>query len=372
MNNTLSKIGIFESISLIVIVMLNNIVLNVPKEIINSTSSGAWLNVIFLTIICVGFVLIICKLFKKFPYMDIIDISEFVGGKLLKILIGTSFIALFALLNGTAIRIFVGILQVSFLNNSPIIFITAFFLIGTIVANKLGIKAMAKVSTIICITVIIGIFILLVSLNNYYTVDALFPVLGYGVTETFLGGLTNIYAFAGICFLYFIKPFSSSSKDFTKITVTSVIISGILLLLSIFNQILMFGVVFNSEVLMGLILSCRILDFGNFFQRVDAIFTFLWIFSHLCYLSITTFFALYSFKKITNINEQNGMLYTIILIIFSICLFPKNFSILANNLIPFTNTFKTILVFIVIPIILILANLKFKGKYLSKQGGKDD
>ncbi len=49
------KIGNLEAIALIVTVMLNHIILNLPKGIISSTSSGAILNTIFISLIALRY-----------------------------------------------------------------------------------------------------------------------------------------------------------------------------------------------------------------------------------------------------------------------------------------------------------------------------
>lgn len=61
------KIGNFEAIALILTVMLNHIILNLPKSIIQSTSSGAILNVIFVSLVALIIVYLITKLLKNFP-----------------------------------------------------------------------------------------------------------------------------------------------------------------------------------------------------------------------------------------------------------------------------------------------------------------
>lgn len=371
MNSNISKITMFEGICLITTVMLNNIVLSVPKDIIKHTASAAWLNALMLSILAVVFIVVICKLFKNFPYMDIIDVSNFLGGKPLKYIIGISFVVMLIITISTSLRLFSDVLQIIFLNHTPIIFIIAFFLFGAIIANKLGLRAISKAASITVVFVLIGFAILVISLSEYYNIYNLFPALGYGPVATFLQGLTNIYAFGGLCILYFMKPFLSDEKHFSKIAIISAIIAGILLVVSILNQILMFGVMFDSEVIIGLVLSSRILNFGNFFQRVDGLFTFLWIFTQLAYLSIATYLVLYILRKITNSSNQNGMLYSIIMIIFGICIIPQNTIVISNTLINFSNVLKTVLVFIVVPIVLVIANLKFKGKYLKKNGGSD-
>ena len=47
------KIGNIEAIALIITVMVNHIILNLPKSIIQSTSSGAILNVLFISLVAV-------------------------------------------------------------------------------------------------------------------------------------------------------------------------------------------------------------------------------------------------------------------------------------------------------------------------------
>lgn len=366
--NNLAKISTFEAISLVLIVMLNNIILNLPSDIVKNTTSSAWLTVIIMITLVTSFTIVICKLFKNFPCMDIVDISEFLGGKYLKFIIGISFIILFALVSANFLRMFSDLLQIIFLKHTPLLFIISFFLLGAILSNKLGIASIAKVSSISVIISLISFVVLMLSLSDHYNIYNLFPIFGYGPIQTFLGALTNLYGFSGIVLLYFIKPILTSDKHFSKVAIISIIISGILLLFSILNQLLIFGSLFDSEVLAGLVLSSRILNFGNFFERVDAIFTFIWIFSQISYLSIACSLILYILRKIANTSEQNGMLYALIMVIFGICVFPKNYPEITDFILPFANNTIIILVFIITPIILILANLKFKGKYLKNKG----
>lgn len=81
------KIGRLEAISVVLVVMINHIILNLPKLIIRSTTSGAILNVLFVSIIALGVAFLISKLFQNFPQADVLDISKFLGGKWLKNLV---------------------------------------------------------------------------------------------------------------------------------------------------------------------------------------------------------------------------------------------------------------------------------------------
>lgn len=61
------KIGNIEAIALIVTIMVNHIILNLPKSIIQSTSSGAILNVLFISLVAVRNCLFNQSFAKKLP-----------------------------------------------------------------------------------------------------------------------------------------------------------------------------------------------------------------------------------------------------------------------------------------------------------------
>ena len=96
---TNKKIGTLEAIGFVLTVMINHIILNLPKNILDTTASGAFLKVIFITCIALIFVYLISRLFERFPSLDIFDIANFLGGKWLKNLIRNFIFRLFYFYN---------------------------------------------------------------------------------------------------------------------------------------------------------------------------------------------------------------------------------------------------------------------------------
>ena len=76
--STSQKIGTIEAIALIVIIIINQIILNLPNTIITSTGSSSWLNVIYITIIAIIFCSLICKLFKPFNSLVIYNFKNII------------------------------------------------------------------------------------------------------------------------------------------------------------------------------------------------------------------------------------------------------------------------------------------------------
>lgn len=131
-----SKIGSIEAIAFIAIIILNHIVLNLPKSILHSCGSSSILNVIYITILVFIFLFIVFKLFKNFKNSDILDVSNFLGGKFLESIIGILFIAYFIMTSATLLRNFSEILILTYFEKASVSFIILCFIFIAIIANK--------------------------------------------------------------------------------------------------------------------------------------------------------------------------------------------------------------------------------------------
>lgn len=360
--NRITKIGTFEALGFMIIVMINRIILNTPKEMIENGGSSSWLNVIAITILAVIFVLIICKLYKNFIGKDILDVSEYLGGNILRRITATIFCLLYIYVTALVLRNFSDSLQKIFLQNTPVTYIMLFFIVAMIWANKLGLQAIIKINMFIVGLVLLGILIIFISPISYFNISNLFPIFGNGVNETFFSGLTNLFAFSGITYLYFLMPLLNKPENFKKIALTSVIIAGIYLFLSVVSLLGLFSYLITSEDIFSILLITRVITLGAIFERPDTIFLLIWILAFLTYLSFILYFTLRTYKSATNISNQNGPIYVISALIFTLALLPEN--VIEINFLE--NEVLKILVLTLIfafPLILfILANLKYKRK----------
>lgn len=358
------KIGYIEAIALISIVMTNKIILNTPKDIISTTGSSAWINSLLISIIAILLAWFIGFLFKNFHGKDILDVSEFLGGKFLKIIIGLSYLFFLLIVPMLVIKTFSENLQTIYFETSPTIYILLFFLVTCAISNCFSLKVIAKTNLIIAPVVFISIIVILVSSIQDFTIERIFPIMGYGIKETFFSGLSNIYAFSSISYLLFLNPFLSNSHKFKKISIISIIISGVYLFLSVLCILLSLPYTMQSGESFSLYLLTRNIEYGRFIQRMDAIFIFIWIISTISYISIAIYFSLHIIKKLTNIVDTSSMNYSINLFILSLIL---SFANLSNKLGEFFRYISLILIFGISILILVLANLKLRA--LNKKKG---
>ncbi len=363
--NSLQKIGKFEAIALIIMITINQIIFNISNTIIINTGSSAWLNIIIISIVAILFCLLICKLFKKFLSQDIVDISEYLGGKVLKTIVGILYVLFFIFLAGIFLRYLASSLKLIYFEKSPITFLLLLFLIPIVLTVRLGIKPISEVNLMFTPIVLLSMLIILFSTAKDFVPERIFPILGFGADKTFFIGLNNIFTFSCFAYLYFLMPILKNPEDFKKVAVTSIIISAVYLFLSIISLLMMFPFIAFSDEMLSVYLLTRLIEFGKFFQRVDAIFIFIWILSTFSFLSITTSLINRIIKKLTKIKHHNELCYSICAIIFGVALIFKNIAdmkFIQNILLRYVSIS---LVFIFSLIILILANFKLKKEKLS-------
>ena len=173
----IEKIGKFEVYALFITVISTNIIINIPTIILSFTSTGSWVNVFYLTSICLLFILLVCKFLKPFINFDILDVSNFLGGKTLKWIVGFLYILLFLAFSSFCLRYFTYSLKMIYFDNISLVLLMLLFLIPATIAAKTGLKAISGTAIVFLPFSILSLIIFSIAASNNFTWENLFPVL---------------------------------------------------------------------------------------------------------------------------------------------------------------------------------------------------
>lgn len=355
-----------EAISIICIISLCQLILNTPKTIINSCGSGSIINILYISLIGLITCIIFSKIIKNFPSDDIIDISEKLGGNILKFIVSIIFIAFFIILILVAISDFSYLLKCIYFQDSPLTFILIFFIIGALFANLSGFNSIKKVCTMIIPILIYTFLIIFLKSTTSIKLDDFTPILGYSYKSTFQNGLSNLFFFNFIVLYLFIMPLLKKKNDINKIIFTSFSINIAILILTILSLIGVFTAHINSSNINSLYFLTRSIKISNFFEQVEAIYIFIWILSLLAYISILLFFITHILNKLFHFKDHKQLSYPILSIIIGLSLIFVNLSqinFLEETIFKYSSI---IITFGISFIILLLGNIKEKHKRKSK------
>lgn len=356
----IKQISNFQAIALILIIVTNHLILGTPRTLIAETGTGTILNMIYVFILALLLVFIITKLFSNFNGKDIIDISEFLGGKVLKVIVGIVFIIYFLVILSTTVRVIVQDLEIIYFQNISVYVLTLAILASIVFVYKYGGSAVVKCNSIIA--PIVGIAILIIAFSNVqdFSLDRIFPILGFGAKETFITGASNIFAYSGLAILYFIMPMLKDNKNFKKVSIVSTILVGILIVGSVSSLVLSFPFIENINEISSLYVESRDISYWQVFQRIDGLFVFSWILALLSYISVVLFIIVVIFRKLTNAKKEFPVVLAFATITYVTTLIPNNIAMirfLEDIVFKYTNIIVAIFLSL---IVLIFANIKYK------------
>lgn len=356
------KLRNFEVINSLIIMSIADIVLTSAGTLVKEINSASLLNAVLISILGIFITFIMCNLSKKFIGKDLLDISEYLGGKALKIIIGFGFVIYFILILALFLRQTADAMQLIYYPLTHIIFIIALLSIATGIIASFGNSSIFKATSLIVPFLYFAIFLIFIGNTKNFNFDNMFPILGDGVNTTFIKGLTNIFTFLGLSYLFFFPSKLKKPEEISKIGLLFSVLNGIYLIFCVADIIFLFSDAINHSQLPPLYISVRYIEFGTFFQRMDAAFIFLCILGLISALNINLYFILDILKNITNLSDNKPLIFPCLLTSFGIALGLKKEStlnFLENQL------FKCLFIiftFIVPLIILIGAILKKKLK----------
>ena len=317
------KLENYQAVALIVTVMLSHIILNLPNHLISQTGPATILNFFYVF----GIVLVICwivtKFFKLFPNSDLIDICEYTGGKVSKNIYTTVLLIYLFTVSAFVIRIFSESLVLIYFPNMDVDMIILIFIIITAIINTIGFKAIARASVILFPLVIVALLFVFVSSSSSFMPERALPILGYGVSETFLKGFTNIFAFSSALVITMVAPYINDGNRLRNISFISLIIYGLCILGGIVAMLFIMPSVDDMNNTLSIYILAKRVTIGNFIQSIDAVFILVWIMLIFIYISIIMHFILQSFQRIVPVKHSDSMIYSFSAITFIISMLPK-------------------------------------------------
>lgn len=285
------------------------------------------------------------------------------GGPVLKAITSIIFTVYLIFVSSILMANFSEFLRVVYFHSSPSWIITLIFVITAIIANKLGFRSLIKVNTLIVPIVLITELVVFLGALDKIEFQRALPILGYGFGQTFISGFSNIFAFGGLVYLYLIRPNLKNNVNYKKVGIISISLSGLFLLLSVASLLFLFPFLINGVNTLSVYMSTRVIEFGTFFERTDALFIFVWLFAFISYLCVIIAYISKINQKNCNVKNSSIFIYLTGLLILAFSLIPSNTSVIR-----FAETvlYKNASLFIVFGysfIILIIGYLKKKKSF---------
>lgn len=134
------------------------------------------------------------------------------GGKFLKKGFGIVVCIYFLTISGFVIRTFSESLVLIYFPNIDLETVVLIFVSITIILNMFGFKTISRITLITLPIILVSMVVIFISSASSFTPQRALPILGYGANETFLSGLSNMFAFSSLFIAPFLMPQIGSRK----------------------------------------------------------------------------------------------------------------------------------------------------------------
>lgn len=363
------KIGTMEAISITTIFLVTKAFYINPGTVIKLMSTAGWYATEISVLGSVFLFMLVYLLMKRFPGNDLVSIFDIVVGKFFGKIFALIFSGFFVYYSGINIREFVEMIKAYILPYTPPSSIIFLFM-GIVVAYAYaGLEGIARMGYISFIFILTGIAIILVLPFPYYDIDNLFPMGGYGLKASIQYGLLRSSAYSEVIILAFIINSIHGVKNFRKVGLISLLLSGIIIGSIIFCSLLAFEYPQGSENLSALFQLSRIVYFSRFFQRIETVFIFIWVMASVISVSITFYMAVSIFCKTFKITKHRPYLLPFAFFTFLVTLLPENISEIVAKHTNFLRSYSMLIVYFIPILVLLIAYIRRK-KGVDEKGEK--
>lgn len=316
------QIGTWESVSLIVTLIITKMLISAPSLFAKQSASAGWIEIIISGLFELFVLAILLKLISNFKNMDIIDIAGQILGKTGKIIIGSLSVAVFTISSAAVFRCFCELIRNTVIRGIGYDDISFFILAATATGAFLGMRTLLSSAGIILPFVITAIILVLLINLPRYSFTNILPIFGPGPKILISNALLKNSSFFELGTLIFFIPYLRGENRVKKIGFTALSIS--IFLSSIIALLYQVAVPYESAGTFALPLyqMTRMIKAGTFFQRIEPLNIFIWGSAMFTYISTGVRMSAHLFKKTFSLSHAKPLVFVFSYIVYLVALIP--------------------------------------------------
>ncbi|HEX3043116.1 MAG TPA: endospore germination permease [Bacillota bacterium] len=324
--NAEMKIGTKEAMGLLAMIMSGKIFLSYPRDMAALGGPAGWMIVVLAGVLSLIGLYFMVALLRKFPSQNIVEIGRKLGGAYIGSIPGLVIFLFFLILTSLTLRKYSETFILTLLPRTPISVIS-FFSIGIMLyAAVLGIETLTRVAWFFAPYLLTALVIILFFSFTKGDPGQLAPVFGPGPVALLKHSLANSSLFGELLLLPLIAPLIRKQDRLGKVGGLSLAISISIIAVVVLGNVLVFNDREASRMIFPIFQLARLINFGEFIQRVESVFVFLWFFAAGVQLCGLFYGIVTSFAQTFRISNYRPLVFPLSILVFTISLLPGSMS----------------------------------------------
>lgn len=301
-------------------------------------------------------------LWKKYPNQSIIQYSQVIAGKAGKI-IGALYVWFFLHFTMIILYQYGNFVTTAVMPETPLLFFVITMVLFSVYAARNGLEVICRLSELLTPVIMISIIIIALLLTKDMDFKTLTPVLEKGWGPVFHGAIDTGVRTGEILGLAMILPYLNDTQKVKRVFLFSTTLIVIFFLLITFSVQTTMGVELAKNQEFPFYSAVRLIDIGDFIERIEAIHMGVWLLGGLIkaafffYLSVLGLSQLFSLKDYTPIVLPTGLL----LIPFTALSFESSVEMREFTSYKISTPYFTFFILIVPSILLLISMIRKKG-----------
>lgn len=320
-----SFIGRWEVSCLILNLMLYRLFTSLPRLFTVGSGTGATLATFCSGLLAFGVIALLLFLYKKSGSRNIIELAQKGFGNMGVWLASVVLILYMLISSAFMLREFALLVRQLAFPSAPLWFTAIFFIIAALFAAIRGFDSIIRTHVVFVPVLIFFTLTVLVSVFGYAEADNLFPLLGNGIKPILFDSIKGALLYSDIILLFLINPFDGEKKGGhikTALTTACVGISLVTLLVLMFTATTAYPA--SLSVRFPIYQLLKMVYYGRFFQRIDAIYMLTAILSGMLYLSAAICLSARLAKNL--MPSESSKAYVIFTVIAALIIFAAALS----------------------------------------------
>ncbi|WP_088011491.1 GerAB/ArcD/ProY family transporter [Gottfriedia acidiceleris] len=308
------KVSGYQFFSMIFMFILGS---SPPIEIYGIAKQDSWMSLLIgLALSCLLFYVYI-KLYSIFPDKPFTNYIQNILGKYMGKLIALIYILYFIYIGARVLRNFEDLMTITLYNASSKISIGILMMILIMYAAYKGLETFARANEVIFLFIMFLTFLFIgfEIISNLIIINNLKPVLENGWKPVFKAVpilVTN--PFGEILTFTMILPYLNNQKKATKIGITSLLISGLVMtIFSILNTAIL-GVSEIERTIFPLLTAVGYINIANFVQRLDTFIVVIMVCNYFVKITIYFYCAVSGAADLFHVKKSEQLVYPIAVI----------------------------------------------------------
>lgn len=279
-----------------------------------------WITVIFATVYVLIYSIPLLYLANKFKEFSLIGYIKRIYGKTVGKVLGILYGFYFIVNTINSLTLQTELVITSVLPDASNTIISAFMLMTCIYIVSRGVISIHRGADLFTpIIIIVFLILVLLGINNV-DFKVLLPILkDSSLVDINKGAMVYSLLFTDIFLLVMIVPELENKKNISKVYVIFTIVSTLFLIVALVVTQGSLGIELSRHSVFPFYKYTRLIDVLEIFERIDAVFVFMWILASIARISGFTYISTRAFREVFDKKEdEKAILYIVGVIIFII------------------------------------------------------